>query len=762
MQYDFQQLSPHDLEILVRDLLQADWDVVLESFKTGRDGGVDLRYARGGHNLVVQVKHYVRTGLAGLLRDLKAEAGKIPALKPTRYVLVTSVSLSPANKQAIAAVLGGGLASSDVLGRDDLNNLLGRHRDVEQRHYKLWLASRAVLDRVLHSDVLTQTEFQIEKVHATIRRNVQSDAYPNALDILDRSRVVIISGAPGVGKTTLANMLLYKHLERGWEPVVIRRDLAEGQKLFQRGKSQIFYFDDFMGATFLGDRTSGLLRNEDRAISDFIEMVRASPKARLVLTTREHIFGQAVAASGRLRQVGLNGHKVVLQIGDYSFAQKAQILYNHLYFSELPGAYKDALLRSDFYLEVVRHPKFNPRLIEWLSSFSRIQAISPGEYRDFVRNLLKDPSEVWLHAYDHQLSDAGRSLLLTLYSLGGKAEGVVLQPTFKKLHDARAKRWGFQRKPEDWATAMAELANAFLRPTGGNAFEVLDPSVIDLVNAVIRRAPENAVDLVVGAVDFSQIERVWNISKRGVKGVRAALVQGGESIAAAIRNATSRSHRLVELQNGTFLIEWTEETRFAAIVPLADAMKTKDMLDLAKSLGGDMSSSWRDREMSIIDGVEALRALERVSWAPLQSPTLKHELIEQLLKQAQVSCRSVELSEIVSVLDLEEPRSAANLAVLRAAFENSRHEIASDIDECRKEDDFNGLRAAYELFASTLGVDVSPELERLEEVYAEYTDYEEQRADQMMDEYRDRQRESGHSEDSVRDMFGSLRSDRAD
>ncbi|MCK1550786.1 hypothetical protein IVB11_17420 [Bradyrhizobium sp. 177] len=275
-------------------------------------------------------------------------------------------------------------------------------------------------------------------------------------------------------------------------------------------------------------------------------------------------------------------------------------------------------------------------------------------------------------------------------------------------------------------------------------------------------APENAVDLVVGAVDFSQIERVWNISKRGVKGVRAALVQGGESIAAAIRNATSRSHRLVELQNGTFLIEWTEETRFAAIVPLADAMKTKDMLDLAKSLGGDMSSSWRDREMSIIDGVEALRALERVSWAPLQSPTLKHELIEQLLKQAQVSCRSVELSEIVSVLDLEEPRSAANLAVLRAAFENSRHEIASDIDECRKEDDFNGLRGAYELFASTLGVDVSPELERLEEVYAEYTDYEEQRADQMMDEYRDRQRESGHSEDSVRDMFGSLRSDRAD
>ena len=217
MPYDFHQLSPHDLEILVRDLLQAEWGVTLESFKAGRDGGVDLRYARGPHNLVVQVKHYVKTGLPGLLRDLKAEAAKVVTLKPTRYLLATSVPLSPANKQAITEIFGGALAVADVLGQEDLNNLLGRHGDIEQKHYKLWLASRAVLDRVLNSEVLTQTEFQVEKVHATIRRNVRSAAFPKALEILDRDRVVIISGAPGVGKTTLANMLLYRHMEVGWE-----------------------------------------------------------------------------------------------------------------------------------------------------------------------------------------------------------------------------------------------------------------------------------------------------------------------------------------------------------------------------------------------------------------------------------------------------------------------------------------------------------------------------------------------------------------
>ena len=137
-------------------------------------------------------------------------------LRPARYVLATSVPplASPTSKQSprCSAV---DFSVGDVLGQDDLNNLLGRYPAVEQKHYKLWLASRAVLDRVLHSSILTQTEFQIEKVHATVRRNVRSNAYPDALKILEQNRVVIISGAPGVGKTTLANMLLYTHLERG-------------------------------------------------------------------------------------------------------------------------------------------------------------------------------------------------------------------------------------------------------------------------------------------------------------------------------------------------------------------------------------------------------------------------------------------------------------------------------------------------------------------------------------------------------------------
>lgn len=764
MTYDFHQLSPHDLELLVRDLLQAETGFLFESFKAGPDGGVDLRYARDGHTIVVQVKHYVKTGFAGLLRDLQAEVAKVTALRPSRYLLATSVPLSPANKDRIAALFGGAPNPTDVLGQEDLNNLLTRHQAVEQKHYKLWLASRAVLDRVLHNDLAIQAEFQVEKVHATIRRNVRGDAYPRALEILERDRVVIISGAPGVGKTTLANMLLYRHLEADWQPVIIRRDINEGQKLFQPGRQQIFYFDDFMGATYLGERAPGLAGNADRAIADFIEMVRAAPNARLILTTREHIWGQAFTVSERLRQAGLDAHKTVLRINDYGQGDRARILYNHLYFSDLPDAYKDAMLAGGFYLEVVRHPKFNPRLIEWASSFNRLRATPPGQYQTFVRRLLADPSEVWLHAYEQQLSDAGRSLLLALYSLGGETEGDRLHAAFQALHEVRTKRWALPRRPDDWASAMAEVTNAFLRPVGKTAFAVLDPSVIDLVNAVIRKAPENAVDLLLGAIDFSQIERVWSLAKivtTGVASVMVALACGGDAVAAAIQTNVERPKRLITFTNGIMPWSWTPEARLAAVLPMASQLKTPPMLELVDRLKTAMRAHWASDWVDIGDGVAALRALETTRLARLQDSALEVELADELVASAQHGCRSHQLSELVRELDLDGPKNVTRLAALRSAFETSRKAFYAEIDECRTADEFAGLKEDLETFAGDLGVDVTDALERLQAAHEEFNDYEEQRADAMMDEYKDRYRESRDADAFVHDMFSSLRGDRS-
>jgi len=51
--YDFTALSSQDFEELSRDLLQADWNVRLEAFKSGRDKGIDFRHIRAGHGTTI-------------------------------------------------------------------------------------------------------------------------------------------------------------------------------------------------------------------------------------------------------------------------------------------------------------------------------------------------------------------------------------------------------------------------------------------------------------------------------------------------------------------------------------------------------------------------------------------------------------------------------------------------------------------------------------------------------------------------------------
>ena len=66
--HDFKQLSSRDFEELTRNLLQAEWDVALEMFKTGRDNGIDLRCISGAKGTtIVQCKHYAGSGYAKLL-----------------------------------------------------------------------------------------------------------------------------------------------------------------------------------------------------------------------------------------------------------------------------------------------------------------------------------------------------------------------------------------------------------------------------------------------------------------------------------------------------------------------------------------------------------------------------------------------------------------------------------------------------------------------------------------------------------------------
>jgi hypothetical protein len=186
MAYDFTTLSPDDFENLAADLLARDWDVKLEAFKPGKDKGIDLRNTRvltkRTEITIVQCKRYAPHKFRELLRAVKLEKRKLDVVKPDRYVLFTSVLLSPDNKdQLLLALRPWCKGTGDIYGATEVNGLLRKHSTVEQAHFKLWIASTAVLDRLLHSRIFNVTQATLESTKAFLSRIVIHDGFNRAL-----------------------------------------------------------------------------------------------------------------------------------------------------------------------------------------------------------------------------------------------------------------------------------------------------------------------------------------------------------------------------------------------------------------------------------------------------------------------------------------------------------------------------------------------------------------------------------------------------
>lgn len=762
--YDFHQLSPSDFEILARDLLQAEWKVTIENFKSGKDGGIDLRFANGPNETIVQAKHFIRTGFNGLAREMRKEAEKVNNLNPSRYVLITSIPLSYANKEKLVGIVGKEfLKPEDVHGQESLNNLLGLHPNIESDHYKLWLASKAVLDQTLHNAATNRSRFKVEEVYKEARRYVAGKAYPKALSMLCKEQVVIISGPPGIGKTTMANLLLFEHLAKGYQAVVMQGDIREGEDLFQPDTQQIFYFDDFMGATFLGDPAAAQIGSKDKSLLNFISMVRATQSSRIILTTREHIYSQAKTRSERLRHSDLDDARVVLDLKSYSQIERAKILYNHLYFSDLPSEYQDEILRDQFFLKIVKHNKFNPRIIKWLSTFNQLKNTPVAQYQEFIDDLLQNPSEIWRHAYEQDITDATRSLLLSLFSLGGKAQGKPLESAFSKLHQVRSNRYGFKTRPEDFQFSLREAAGAFIKPFGQQGFEVIDPSVLDLLNAVVLSAPDNVTDILTGAVEFDQIQHIWMFAKsKNGQPVKLVIQRDANVIALNVHDCMLAS-RYIDYGDGLIgLTGVTFEERLRVTLDIALRTRSPAYASLIAPLFAQLEKKWNADEVNITDAIALLRTFESNDLASLAEEVgaIKNLTQAALINEVSSGCSLEELEEFICVVCVTDAHSPATMAA-NSAFHTFRTSyFADELRECGSADHFQDLINSLLFVGKQLRVDVTNMVIAAEDANEEFDESQSEYDDASLGGWKEQMYEERDANRSVVELFDSLKTDR--
>ncbi len=765
--YDFKSLSPQDFEELTRDLLQAEWGVALEAFKTGRDRGIDLRCSLlGSGATIVQCKHFAASTFSNLQSQLRtSELPKVQRLQPKRYIVVTSLGLSPADKDKVIETMRPFiLCTSDVIGADDLDGLLARHPAIERANFKLWLTSTLVIERILHNAEICQTQFEVERIRQKLPVFVQNNAYPRAHHILEEQRVAIISGVPGIGKTTLAEMLLYAHLDDGYEPVIVQGDISEGKKLFRPQSKQIFYYDDFLGQTFLGDQRSYLGRNQDVALLSFMEMVRSTPHSRFVLTTREHILQQAFQASERFLRSTLLTHKCVLELGDYSFGQRARILYNHLYFSNLPQAHKDVVLEDDFFLDIIKHEHFNPRLIEWLSSLTQLHSPRPDQYKQSITDLLQSPERLWSHAFETQISDAARNLLLTLYSIGEGADVIDLEPAFEAIHRGACDRYHLRRSAGDFRLALQELDGAFLRYRSGHAM-FLNPSIRDFTAGMLCRTPTIALNMLADATRFKQVRNLWNLAAERQDQPLLAVFRTNASL---LRTHVERlmygeSMRWENTSEGRrgYYVDTGEEARLNELMELTEALHDLTFVDLTCSYSEFLvASHWKKSGISIDATVRTLRAMDEKTWFWNQGGRSMYKQVVSGLLDHIKAAGAQDWITLLEFPDNAPEWTETDEKQLSAGLEYYRHRgVDDDRDNCSDVSDLEELQLSLKELNERFGVDFARTIASIESDIAE----REERSRYDDGEGGGFSRESNPSpadsvtEDDVREMFKTLR-----
>jgi hypothetical protein len=625
--YDFKVLSPIDFEILAQALLQKDLKLRLEAFKAGSDQGVDLRYAKNKrHDLIVQCKHYAGSSFAALRRSVAREIPKLRRLWPNRYLLVTSLSLSLANKETLTKMCSPFIErTSDIYGREDLNNLLTRYKSVERQTFKLWFSSTAVFEEILEKKVKHVSRDALESIRQKAKYFVQNPSFDKALRILKKRNVCIIAGIPGIGKTTLAEMLLLHFIELEYELVKIESDISEARALDHLTVPRIFYYDDFLGQASFSEK---LNKNEDQKLLDFLSAIRRSTVSRMILTTREYILNQTKLRYEKIDRSRFDVETCVVDLQEYTRLIRAQILFNHLYFSQLGERYKKAIVRDQRYLGIIDHENYSPRIIQVMTDPTWLRGVNPAKYVTTFLTNLDDPHEIWRHAFEQQLSEGARVLLCLMATLPRDSFLEDVRDAFRQLYRIYSETYHVDTRPSDFRSVLKELDGNFVRfdrEERRTTITFHNPSIRDFVQNYLLQNEDEVLLLLRGAKFFEQLRWLWTFEREGSRKFtfRAMLRRHADTFVSALARTIDlpsykQRYRLVKGEFRYDPIAIEERVEF-----LAGVAQTLKHLQLTSVIVDNLNRIKRRVPRGRVDRRDLVRLLEGLTKLPWCAEELK-------------------------------------------------------------------------------------------------------------------------------------------
>lgn len=482
--YDFSTLNSSDLEELSCDLMnmsqKPDSIFKYKTFKDGKDKGIDFLYSseKNIYEHVGQVKHYYRTGYSGMVAKLKAEEiNKVRKLKLTKYFFFTSIDLNVSQTEQLKDLFKPFIKSlNDIYGKKDINKLISQHPKILELHFKLWLSDFKILQKILASNLeFRSSDFIEHELKKRLRLFVKTKLLVEARESLETNKFIIITGEPGVGKTTLAEILSYEYLAHDYKLSYILDDIKEVEKVLTPDSSkQIIYFDDFLGSN--AEEINKSKGSESRLIK-VLKRISKLEKKYLILTTRTFILKSVIEESERLGRYNLISKTNLLELSEYDSDLKKKIYLNHIEEAQIGSDFKNILKLDRVENFIINHDNFTPRSVEFITSEFAIEKTNTDKYEDFINECFDYPDEIWRHAYNYQIKEDDQLLLSTLFSFR-------IIPSLEELEKAFVSRLNYEIRTNNKSKKINAFKKSLNRIDGG--LIIIKKDKVDFINPSLK------------------------------------------------------------------------------------------------------------------------------------------------------------------------------------------------------------------------------------------------------------------------------------
>lgn len=512
---NYTNLNDVEFEYLCNDIMSKKLGIELQRFTSGRDGGIDLTNDAFYKNIIVQVKHYVKTDVDGLIRSLSKEVSKVEKIKPQQYYVCCSKELTAKNKSDIYELFSDYMESTaNIITLIEIDDFLSKpeNADVLHKHFKLWIESTNILTDIFTNDICIDSDALLSDIKEDAKFFVKTNAFQYAIESLKICNALIIVGNPGVGKTITSKMLVLYYASQGYRV----RFTTDGSNLSGLKKAlsespnvkEVILLDDCFGQAYFSMKAT-----QESELLSLIKHIKMNGNKILIMNSRVTIFKEAGERSSSMLKSFENKECRVftLDLNRMSDLEKAKIFYNHLFFNDVPPEHLQCIKEGRKYLNIIKHKNYSPRIIEYVCQPRAMQSLSSESYVGFILENLNNPQQIWKNEYERRLYIPDRVLLTTLFSLTNTTVSISqLEACFNRRLVAFSQ---IDLSINHFSQSMNRLLDGFIKivdDKGKRMVSVTNPSVNDFLFSYLENNIAEKNQIISTICSLQQCQRMFS------------------------------------------------------------------------------------------------------------------------------------------------------------------------------------------------------------------------------------------------------------